>query len=324
MNIFEVLIVQPLFNLLMVLYAIIPGGDFGVSIILFTILLRLVLHPLVKRQLHQTKAMRRLQPELEQIKKRTKGNKQLQGVQMMELYKKHGVSPFRSIGILLVQLPVFIALYLVIQIFTLHRDQLGKYTYDFVENIAAVKHIVENPEAFNEKLLGVVDLTQHAFSNGSINFVLVAIAIAAAIGQYIQSKQTMPQSDSKRRLRDILSEAANGKSADQSEINGAIMSKMMVVLPFFMLFIMLSLPGAIALYYATSTLVAVIQQTLILRQDEEELEEIAAEPHVKTESKKATAKARAKVASEATVTRIVAKGSSKPSVSKQKKSKRRR
>ena len=85
MNIFEVLVVQPLFNLLMLLYALVPGGDFGVSIILFTILLRIVMYPLVKRQLHQTKAMRKLQPELERIKRQTKGNRQLQGVQMMEL-----------------------------------------------------------------------------------------------------------------------------------------------------------------------------------------------------------------------------------------------
>ncbi len=323
MNIFELLVVQPLFNLLMVLYTVIPGGDFGISIIVFTILLRFVMYPLVKRQLHQTKAMRRLQPELELIKKRTKGNKQLQGVQMMELYKKHGVSPFRSIGILLVQLPIFISLYLVIQIFTLHRDQLGKYTYDFLENIGSIKHIIDNPHLFNEKLLGVVDLTQHAFSNGSINIVLVVLAVVAAVGQYIQSKQTMPQSSSNRRLRDIMSDAANGKEADQSEINGAIMGKMTVVLPFFMLFVMLSLPGAIALYYATTTIVAVLQQGWILRQDEEELEEIADE-HPKNSGKKATAKARAKVASEATVTRIVAKGAASYSTPKQKKSKRKR
>ncbi|MDB5177162.1 MAG: putative 60 kDa inner rane insertion protein [Candidatus Saccharibacteria bacterium] len=323
MNIFELLVVQPLFNLLMVLYAVIPGGDFGISIILFTILLRFVMYPLVKRQLHQTKAMRRLQPELELIKKRTKGNKQLQGVQMMELYKKHGVSPFRSIGILIIQLPIFISLYLVIQIFTLHRDQLGKFTYDFLENIGPIKHIIENPQTFNEKLLGVVDLTQHAFSNGSVNLVLVTLAVVAAVGQYIQSKQTMPQGDSKRRLRDVLADAANGKEADQSEINNAIMGKMVVVLPFFMLFVMLSLPGAIALYYATTTLVAVIQQWYILREDEEELEEIADE-HPNGAGKKATAKARAKVANEATVTRIVAKDASSYSSPKQKKSKRKR
>lgn len=306
MNIFEVLIVQPLFNLLMLLYAVIPGGDFGVSIILFTILLRVVLHPIVRRQLHQTKAMRRLQPELERIKKQAKGNKQLQGVQMMELYKKHGISPFRSIGLLLIQLPVFIALYIVIQVFTLHRDELAKWTYDILQNIGPIKQIVEHPETFNEKLFGFVDLTQHAFSNGAVNWVLVALAVAAAVGQFYQTRQTMPQTDKKRRLRDILAEAAEGKEADQSEINNAIMGKMIVVLPFFMLFIMLSLPGAIALYYATSTLVTVFQQWLVLREDEEELEEIAAE-HPKKEGKKATAKARARVAQEATVTRIVAK-----------------
>ncbi|MDB5183728.1 MAG: putative 60 kDa inner rane insertion protein [Candidatus Saccharibacteria bacterium] len=324
MNIFELLIVQPLFNLLMLLYAVIPGGDFGLSIVLFTIILRLAMYPLVKRQLHQTKAMRRLQPELEEIKKRTKGNRQAQGVEMMELYKRHGVSPFRSIGILIIQLPIFISLYSVIQIFTLHRDQLTKWTYDFIENIGPIKHIIEHPSAFNEKFLGVVDLTQHAFSATGVNGILVVLALVAAIGQFIQSKQTLPQATGQRRLRDILSDAANGKDADQSDINNAIMGKMIYVLPLFMLFIMLSLPGAIALYYATSTLVAVIQQSIILRDDETELEEIADE-HPKATPKKATAKAqaRAAVAQEATVTRIVAKGAN-PSKPKQRSKKGKR
>ncbi len=313
MNIFELLIVQPLFNLLVLLYAVIPGGDFGVSIILFTVLLRLVMYPLVKRQLHQTKLMRKLQPELEDIKRRTKGNRQLQSIQMMELYKRHGVSPFRSIGMLFIQLPIFIALYLVIQIFTLHRDQLAKWTYDFMENLGPIHQIITHPGSFNEKLFGLVDLTQHAFMADGVNIILVALAVVAAVGQFIQSKQTLPQSSGKRGLREILSDAANGKEADQSDINNAIMGKMIYVLPVFMLFIMLSLPGAIALYYATTTIVAVIQQSIILREDEEELEEIAEHPS-KKQGKKATAKARAKVAEEATVTRIVAKGSqpSKP------------
>ncbi|USN96583.1 MAG: YidC/Oxa1 family membrane protein insertase [Candidatus Nomurabacteria bacterium] len=307
MNIFEILIVQPLFNLLMLLYAVIPGADFGVSIILFTILLRIALYPLVKRQLHQTKAMRKLQPELELIKKRTKGNRQLQGVQMMELYKRHGVSPFRSIGIVAIQIPIFIALYLVIRIFTLHRDQLAQYTYDFLQNIGPIKHVLDHPEAFNEKLFGFVDLTNQAIAADGINIVLILLAVVAAVGQYYQSKQTLPQVDNKRSLREILSEAASGKEADQSDINNAIMGKMVYVLPFFMLFIMLSLPGAISLYYATNTIVAVIQQGRVLREDEEELEDMA--DHPKKSGKKATAKARARTAEEATVTRIVAKGS---------------
>lgn len=310
MNIFDILIVQPIFNLLLGLYAVIPGGDFGLAIIIFTILMRFALYPLVKKQLHQVKAMRKMQPELERIKKQTKGNKQLYAMQTMELYKKHEVSPFRSIGILLIQLPIFIALYWVIQILTLHRAEVAKYAYDFMEGIPAVKHIIEHPDQFNEKLFGLFDLTKTALHQGNIDVFLVVLAIIAAVTQYIMSKQTMPHTASKRKLRDILSDASAGKEADQSEINGIVMSKMVIILPFFMLFIMLNLPGAIALYYAVSNIVATIQQHFILKQDQEELIELGNEPPHRP-AKKATAKARAKQAGEATVTRIVAKDAAK-------------
>lgn len=310
MNIFDILIVQPIFNLLIGLYSIIPGGDFGVSLIIFTVIVRFALFPLVKRQLHQTQAMKKMQPELKRIKAATKGNKQLESMQMLELYKKHGISPFRSIGILLVQLPIFIALYSVINIFTLHRDQVAKYTYDFVEHIAPIQHLIQHPEQFNEKLLGVVDLTKTAFSNDGVNIALLFLAVVAAGTQYIMSKQTMPQSEGKKRLRDIMSEASDGKQADQSEMNAVVMSKMTKVLPFFMFFIMISVPGALVLYYAVSNLVAVGQQSYLLKKDEEEMDEIADEPQPKP-TKKATAKARAKVAKTATVTRIKAKDTGK-------------
>jgi YidC/Oxa1 family membrane protein insertase len=119
------------------------------------------------------------------------------------------------------------------------------------------------------------------------------------------SKQTMPQTENKKRLRDIMSEAANGKQADQADMNAAVMGKMMKFLPIFMFFIMISIPGAIALYYGVSNIVAVLQQSYLLRQDTEEMEDIADE--VKPAPKKATTKAREKAAQEATVTRIIAK-----------------
>ncbi len=310
MNIFDILIVQPIFNLLIGLYSIIPGGDFGVSLIIFTILVRFAMYPLVKKQLHQTKMMRKLQPELAKIKKQAKGNKQLEGMQMLELYKKHGVSPFRSIGILLVQLPIFIALYYVIQIFTMYRDQIGKFTYDFMENIGPIKQLIEHPNDFNEKLFGIVDLTKAAISQGHVDVILIILAVVAAGTQYIMSKQTMPQAESKKRLRDVMSEAASGKSADQSEMNAIVMGKMVKILPIFMFFIMISVPGALALYYAVSNIVAVMQQSYLLKQDEEELEEIADEAPKKS-TKKATAKAREKEAKTASITRVVAKSEKK-------------
>ena len=313
MNFFEVLIVQPIFNLLIGIYSLIPGGDVGIALIIFTIIVRLLMWPLVKKQLHQVKAMRKLQPELAKIKVATKGNKQLESVQMMELYKKHGVNPFRSIGILVVQLPIFIGLYQVIRIFTDQRDQVAGYTYNFIEGFEPIKKLIEHPDLFKEKLFGVIDLTASAFSSPiGTSIFLFLLAGGAAYTQYIMSKQTNPAQPTNKKLREIMSEAADGKKADQSEMNAAVMGKMTKILPFFMFFIMINLPGALALYYATSNMVAVFQQKKVLDEDFKEMDEIADKATGKTaSSKKATAKARAKQAGEATITRIKAKDNEK-------------
>jgi YidC/Oxa1 family membrane protein insertase len=318
MNIFDILIVQPVFNLLIGLYSLIPGGDFGISLILFTVLVRFALYPLVKRQLHQTQAMKKLQPQLAKIKKETKGNKQLESMRMLELYKEHGVNPFRSIGILLIQLPIFIALYIVIQVFTSHRDEIAKWTYDFMEGLAPIKQLIEDPNSFNHMFLGFIDLTKSAFADGGVNIALILIALIAAATQYFMSKQTMPHNESKKRLRDVMSEAAQGKQADQSEMNAIVMGKMMKVLPIFMFFVMISVPGALALYYAMSNLVAVAQQAYLLRKDEEEMDALADKPVKKpvTPGKKATAKAREKAAKDAKVTKISAEDDTKKKAGK--------
>lgn len=307
MNIFELLVTQPIFNLLVVIYSIIPGADFGVAIILFTIIVRFALYPLTRSMLHQTRAMRKLQPELVKIKKRAGKNKQLAAMQQMELYKKNSINPFRSIGILLIQLPIFIALYHVIMIFTNNRGQIANFTYGFIENLAPIKAVIDNPAEFNEKLFNVIDLSKSAFHQGGVEIFLVILAVVAGVTQYIMSKQTAPQEPPKKKLREIMAEAAEGKDADQAEMNAIVMHKMMKILPFFMAYIMLILPGALALYYATSNIVAVIQQHFLLKQDEDELTHLADEAVEKKDTKKATQKAREKAAREATVTRVVAK-----------------
>lgn len=307
MNIFELVVVQPIFNLLIGLYSFIPGRDFGVAIILFTIIVRFMIYPLTRSMLHQSRAMQKLQPELVKIKKNANGNRQLEAAQMMDLYKKHNVNPFRSIGILLIQLPIFIALYQVIQIFTLHRDQIAKFTYDFLETIPAIQSLIQNPASFNEKLLNVVDLVRPAIHSGKVDIFLIALAVVAGITQYIMSKQTMPQNSQTKRLRDIMNEAADGKEADQAEINAIVMGKMTKILPFMMVLIMISVPGALALYYAVSNIVAVAQQHYLLKQDETELEEIADQAVVTQRPTKKPAKGRAISAKEGTVVRIVAK-----------------
>lgn len=299
MNIFELFIVQPIFNLLLFIYSIVPYADFGIAIIIFTIIIRFAMWPLVVKQLHQVKAMRKLQPELAKIKKASKGNRQLESMQMLELYKKHEVKPFRSILILLIQLPIFIALFQVIQIFTTHRDSIDKFTYGFMQIFEPVKQLIANPSNFNEKFLGVIDLTQHAITTQGISVFLIVLAGVAAYTQFLISKQTSPTVNPKR-IRDVLAAAADGKEPDQAELNAAVMAKMVKILPVFMFFIMINLPGALALYYVTSNIFAAIQQHFLLKRDAQEMDTLA-DKEIKKEGRKATAKARERQAREAEV-----------------------
>ena len=275
MDIFNVLIVQPIFNALLLIYAAV--GDFGLSIIIFTIFVRLALWPLIKKQLHQTKLMRKVQPELKKIKARTKGNKQLEAKLMMEMYKEKGIKPFSSIGVLLLQLPIFIGIYQVIIIITQHKDQIESHLYDFTKQLPDISSIIANPKNFDENLFGVINLTETAIGGGSIHLPLVILALIAAAFQYIQTKQIMPDSGSQKKLRDILKDASAGKEADQSDISAAMSSKMVTFMPLLLLAFALFLPGAVVLYYAATSIVAVIQQYFVLRQDEEEMEILADE-----------------------------------------------
>lgn len=306
---FETIIVEPIFNALMLLYSIIPGGDFGIAIILFTIFIRILIYPLVRKQLHQTKLMRKLQPELAKIKKAANGNKQLEATMQMELYKRQGVRPFQSILVLIIQLPIFIGLYHVIQVITLHRDQVSQLAYPLVQQLDPVKKIIENPDNFNHTMLGFIDLTQTAFSNG-FNIAVFALALISAVTQYVMSKQTLPMSDKpKKRFRDIMKEAAEGKQSDATEMSNAMMTNMVKIMPIMMFFIMVNLPGALALYYTVSNLVATAQQHYLLNKDTEEMDELADEIIEKSDAKKTgSAKARADKAKEGNVTRIKAKG----------------
>lgn len=304
MSFFDVVIVQPIFNLLMLIYSLIP--DFGVSIIIFTILVRLLLWPLVKKQLHHTKAMRKMQPELAKINKQYAKNPQMRNLAMMELYKKHNISVFGPIGILLIQFPILIAMYRVVQIFASNRADLGKYVYGAVKNLPVANNLVNNPDQFNQNFLGIFDLTQHAISRSGVVVGLLVLAVLAAVLQYLTAKQLSTNSDSKRRLRDILSEAGSGKEADQSEVNAVVSRKMMKFMPVMVFLIIIYLPGALAMYMTTANAVGYLQNLIILRKDSSEMEDIANEKASKPS--KAKAKKRADNAAEARVTRIKAKG----------------
>lgn len=271
MSLFDTILTQPIFNLLAFIYNFV--GDFGAAIIIMTVLVRLALWPLVKRQLHQTKVMREIQPELQRIQRKAQSGSQEErmaaSIAMMNLYKEKGVKPFSSFLVLLIQLPILIAIFNVIRIFahaTVNGAAPADFIYPFLAHFGRVPELLAaNPHL---ELFGVIDLTKSASSY------LPALILAAvsAIFQLIQSKQTMPSGKDKRGVRAILKEAAAGKEVDQAELNAAAMTKMMYFMPIMTFIICLPFPGAVVLYYATTSLFAVLQQHYILNYDSKELE----------------------------------------------------
>lgn len=277
-SIFEVLIVKPIFNLLVLIYGLLPGHNFGLAIILFTIVVRLLMWPLVKKQLHQAKAMRELQPELKRIKKAANGNRQQESQMMMELYKEREISPMGSIGTLIIQLIVLIGLYSGLRRVVANPANIYAFSYPFLHNLPSIKELAVSVKNFDATLFGFVDLTKAALVKGQgIYWPAMMIVIGSAIAQFFQSKQLMPTPKDGRKLRDILKDANSGKKAEQGEVNAAVGQSTRYFLPFMIVLFTVSLPSALSLYWLTGGIVAYIQQSIILKRDEDEMEESADE-----------------------------------------------
>lgn len=272
---FTTVIEQPIFNLLVLIYAIIPGHNFGLAIIIFTILIRLLLWPLVKKQLHQAKAMRKLQPELKRLKQEAKGDKKKESAMVMALYKEHGVSPFGSIGILILQLPILIALYSGLRRVIGNPHQIISFAYPVLQHLPWMHHLASNIHSFDATLFGIVDLSKDAVSNAGIYWPAMVLCLGSAAVQYYQSKQLMPTGKNNRKLRDILRSASSGQQADQSEITAAVTNTTKYFIPVMVFIVTIRLASALSLYWFVGGLVAFIQQSFVLREDESELETLA-------------------------------------------------
>lgn len=273
---FTTFIVQPIFNLLVFIYAILPGHNFGLALILFTIVVRLLLWPLVKKQLHQTKAMRTLQPEIAKIKKATKGNRQKESVMLMELYKERGINPIGTFPTLIVQLIVLIGLYSGLQKVIKDPHTLVTFAYPALQqNLGWLGQLSHNIKLFDNTLFGFINLKRAAIGPGGVYFGALIIVAGSALAQFFQAKQLLPTVKDKRGLRSILKEAGQGKQTDQSEVNAAVSRGTIYLLPAVVFFFTVNLPAALSLYWLAGGIVAFIQQSIVLRKDETEMEAIA-------------------------------------------------
>ena len=114
MELFDIVLIDPMTNALIVLSNIL-FGDFGLAIIVFTIIIRAVTFPLTLRQLHASRAMAALQPRLQEVQKKHKDPKR-RSEETMKLYREAGVNPAGCLLPMLIQFPIWIALYTTIRI----------------------------------------------------------------------------------------------------------------------------------------------------------------------------------------------------------------
>lgn len=271
-ELWNALIVQPIFNLLVLIYGLLPGHNFGLAIIIFTIIVRLLMWPLIKKQLHQVKVMRKLQPDLKRIKKEAAGDRRKESLLMMELYKEKGVNPFATIGVLLLQLPILIGLYVGLQKVLKDPSVIETFAYPFLQHLPWIEYISTHITEFDVTLFSVVDLTRAALGPNGIYWPAMVLVVGSAVAQFYQSKQLAPDAKDARKLRDILKDAQAGKQADQSEVNASVGRSMRFLLPAMIFIFTVNLPSALALYWLVSGLAALVQQGVVLREDTEEME----------------------------------------------------
>jgi YidC/Oxa1 family membrane protein insertase len=275
---FTTFIVQPIFNLLVLIYALLPGHNFGLSLIIFTVVIRLLLWPLIKKQLHQAKAMRALQPEIKKVKQAAKGNRQKESQLLMELYKERGINPFATFPTLIVQLVILIGLYSGLRRVISNPHNLVTFAYPSLQHLPWMRQLALNIHQFDNTLFGVVNLGRSALGPAGLYLPAMVIVIGSAIAQYYQTKQLLPDSKEQRGLKSILKEASSGKPADQSEVNAAVGRSTRYLLPFMIFLFTVNIASALSLYWLVGGIVAFVQQSIVLRKDETEMEAIADKP----------------------------------------------
>ena len=299
-NLIDFIVVRPIVNVLFVIFNLVR--DFGLAIIIFTVLVKFLMWPLTKKQLRQTKLMKKIQPELTQIRKNCKGNKQLESLQTMDLYKRYNVKPFASLATLFIQLPIFIAIFSAIRVIAtpLPIDNLSNRAYEIVAYEGSEIKTLEDKQAayladlqdenisaeektaydFHPQLFGVINLEAKAsdvisparFSWSAV-FMLVC-SILAAVSQYFATKQQMPSEKTKKnkKFSELIKDAKAGKEVDDSEISGLATGQMSKLFPLMLFLIMFNLHGALAFYYFLSNMITILQQKLILNRINDDMD----------------------------------------------------
>lgn len=230
-GLYNILVYHPIYNLLVGLSAIMPGHNFGLAIILLTVVLKVILLPLTIKSTRSQKALQDLQPKMEELKRQYKDQKEKLTMAMMDLYKKEKVNPFSSCLPLLIQLPFLIAVYSALRHVGEGIDSNLLYSF------------VPNPGSVNMWFVWM-DLAKAA----------PVLAVLAGIAQYFQVAMLSTKPP-----------AIKSEGSKDEDMTAMMNKQMKYMMPIMTIFIGISLPGGLTLYWFIMTIATIAQQYFIFK-----------------------------------------------------------
>lgn len=229
-NIFHLIFYQPLYNALIFLTAVLPYHDAGVAVIILTFAVQFIIFPFRHKSVVTQRKMREIEPEIKKIKEQFKKDKQEQTKRTMALYKAHGISPFSGFLMLLIQLPIFIALYrLFLTGINLNPGDL--YSFNIV------------PTEIKTQFLGLLDISKNSY----------ILAFLAGITQFFQMQLSMPKIGK--------SDVKSGSFQDHLSRSLSLQAK--YIMPVFIFFIALKFSSGIALYWTAMNVFAIVHEAIV-------------------------------------------------------------
>ena len=224
-EVWHLIIGNPVLNVLIALSNIL-FGSFGLAIIALTIIIRLISWPLSKRQLNSTKALQDMQPKIQELQKKYGKNQQKLQQEMMKLYKEAGVNPLGCLWPMLIQLPIWIALY----------QAIMRALATTPENLLDLAQRLYSWDVVSQ----AIPLNSHFLwlDLGSRGDFLLAIIVGGTM--WVQQKMTQ------------------APSVDPRQESTSRM--MLLMMPLMFGFLTLMFPSGLALYWAVSNIIGIITQ----------------------------------------------------------------
>jgi YidC/Oxa1 family membrane protein insertase len=228
-------------------------GSYGIAIILLTIAVRLLLYPLSQKQMVSMARMQKIQPRMKMLQEKYANDKVKLNEEMMRLYRENHVNPMAGCLPLLVQLPIMIVLFQVLM------------NYEVGANASFLGIQLENSVFRGLALAMNVTIadTAHAGIGDVLKGIMTNPAGLINIGLYLPGL--------------ILTAGICFMTWFQQKMSGATdnpqMATMNIIMPIFMAFMCLGLPGGVVVYWGTSSLIGIIQQWVISKRTKKELEE---------------------------------------------------